>query len=96
MGNLTGRIFFDGYGYGMILPDRYVPVAIPNTNAGDCARANAAGLRATTRHADTGSMKRRHTKVEPPTREMQGVFCPGLVCVSVWDWRRTHQAGNVQ
>lgn len=39
-----------------------------HTNAGDCARANAAGLRATTRHADTGSMKRRHTKVEPPTR----------------------------
>jgi hypothetical protein len=30
MGNPTGRIFFDGYGYGMVLPDRYVPVAIPS------------------------------------------------------------------
>jgi hypothetical protein len=29
MGNPTGRIFFDGYGYGMVLPDGYVPVAIP-------------------------------------------------------------------
>jgi hypothetical protein len=30
MGNPTGRIVFDGYGYGMVLPDGYVPVAIPN------------------------------------------------------------------
>ena len=30
MGNPTGRIFFDGYGYGMVLPDGYVPVAIPS------------------------------------------------------------------
>jgi hypothetical protein len=30
MGNPTDRIFFDGYGYGMVLPDGYVPVAIPN------------------------------------------------------------------
>jgi hypothetical protein len=30
MGNPTGRIFFDGYGYGMVLPDGYVHVAIPN------------------------------------------------------------------
>jgi hypothetical protein len=29
MGNQMGRIFFDGYGYGMVLPDGYVPVAIP-------------------------------------------------------------------
>jgi hypothetical protein len=29
MGNPTGRIFFDGYEYGMVLPDGYVPVAIP-------------------------------------------------------------------
>jgi hypothetical protein len=29
MGNPTGRMFFDGYGYGMVLPDGYVPVAIP-------------------------------------------------------------------
>jgi hypothetical protein len=29
MGNPTGIIFFDGYGYGMVLPDGYVPVAIP-------------------------------------------------------------------
>jgi hypothetical protein len=29
MGNPTGRIFFDGYGYGMVLSDGYVPVAIP-------------------------------------------------------------------
>jgi hypothetical protein len=29
MGNSTGRIFFDGYVYGMVLPDEYVPVAIP-------------------------------------------------------------------
>lgn len=29
MGNPTGRIFFDGYGYGMVIPDGYVPVAIP-------------------------------------------------------------------
>jgi hypothetical protein len=28
MGNPTGRNFFDGYGYGMVLPDGYVPVAI--------------------------------------------------------------------
>jgi hypothetical protein len=28
MGNLTGRIFYE-YGYGMALPDKYVPVAIP-------------------------------------------------------------------
>jgi hypothetical protein len=28
MGNPMGRIFFDGYGYGMVLPDGYVPVAI--------------------------------------------------------------------
>jgi hypothetical protein len=34
MGNLTGRIFFDGYGYGMVLPDGYVPIAIP-TDSGD-------------------------------------------------------------
>jgi hypothetical protein len=30
MGNPTGRIFFDGYGYGMVRPDGYVPVAIPS------------------------------------------------------------------
>jgi hypothetical protein len=30
MGNPTGRIFFDGYEYGMVLPDGYVPVAIPS------------------------------------------------------------------
>jgi hypothetical protein len=30
MGNPTGRIFFYGYGYGMVLPDGYVPVAIPS------------------------------------------------------------------
>jgi hypothetical protein len=30
MGNPMGRIFFDGYGYGMVLPDGYVPVAISN------------------------------------------------------------------
>jgi hypothetical protein len=29
MGNPIGRIFFDGYGYGMVLLDGYVPVAIP-------------------------------------------------------------------
>jgi hypothetical protein len=29
MGNPTGTSFFDGYGYGMALPDGYVPVAIP-------------------------------------------------------------------
>jgi hypothetical protein len=29
-GNPTGIIFFDGYGYGMVLPDGYVPVAIPS------------------------------------------------------------------
>jgi hypothetical protein len=29
MGNLTDRIFY-GYGYGMALPDGYVPVAIPS------------------------------------------------------------------
>ena len=29
MGNPTSRIFFNGYGYGMVLPDGYVPVAIP-------------------------------------------------------------------
>jgi hypothetical protein len=29
MGNPTGRVFFDGYGYGMVLPNGYVPVAIP-------------------------------------------------------------------
>jgi hypothetical protein len=28
MGNPTGRIFFDRYGYGMVLPDGYVPVAL--------------------------------------------------------------------
>jgi hypothetical protein len=30
MDNPTGRIFFDGYEYGMVLPDGYVPVAIPS------------------------------------------------------------------
>ena len=34
MGNPTGRIFFDGYGYGMVLPDGYVPVAIPTPETG--------------------------------------------------------------
>jgi hypothetical protein len=29
MGNPTGRNIFDGYGYGMVLPNGYVPVAIP-------------------------------------------------------------------
>ena len=29
MGNPTGRIFFYGYGYRMVRPDGYVPVAIP-------------------------------------------------------------------
>jgi hypothetical protein len=29
MGNPTGTSFFVGYGYGMALPDGYVPVAIP-------------------------------------------------------------------
>jgi hypothetical protein len=33
MGNPTGRIFFDGYGYGIVLPDGYVPVAIPKRTA---------------------------------------------------------------
>jgi hypothetical protein len=31
MGNPMGVIFFDGYGYGMVLPDGYVPVAIPSS-----------------------------------------------------------------
>jgi hypothetical protein len=31
MGNPTDRIFFDGYGYGMVLPDEYVSVAIPSS-----------------------------------------------------------------
>jgi hypothetical protein len=35
MGNPMGRIFFDGYEYGMVLPDGYVPVAIPSP-AGRC------------------------------------------------------------
>jgi hypothetical protein len=30
MGNPTGRIFFYRYEYGMVLPDGYIPVAIPN------------------------------------------------------------------
>jgi hypothetical protein len=30
MGNPMNR-FFDGYGYGMVLPDGYVPVAIPSS-----------------------------------------------------------------
>jgi hypothetical protein len=30
MGNPAGKFFFDGYGYGMVLPDGYVPVAIPS------------------------------------------------------------------
>jgi hypothetical protein len=29
MGNPTGRILFDRYGYEMVLPDGYIPVAIP-------------------------------------------------------------------
>jgi hypothetical protein len=29
MGNPKGRNVFDGYGYRMVLPDGYVPVAIP-------------------------------------------------------------------
>jgi hypothetical protein len=29
-GNPTGRIFLGGYGYEMVLPDEYVPVAIPS------------------------------------------------------------------
>jgi hypothetical protein len=29
MGNPAGRIFFDGYEYGMVLPDGYVPITIP-------------------------------------------------------------------
>jgi hypothetical protein len=33
MGNPTGRIFFDGYGYGMVLSDGYVPVAVPTRMA---------------------------------------------------------------
>jgi hypothetical protein len=33
MGNPTDRIFFDEYRYGMILPDGYVPVAIPGAYA---------------------------------------------------------------
>jgi hypothetical protein len=35
MGNPTSRIFFDGYEYGMVLPDGYVPVAIPSAT-GQC------------------------------------------------------------
>jgi hypothetical protein len=33
MGNPTGRIFFNGYGYRMVLPDGYVLVAIPRHDA---------------------------------------------------------------
>jgi hypothetical protein len=29
MGNPTGIIFIDGYGYRMVLPDGYIPVDIP-------------------------------------------------------------------
>jgi hypothetical protein len=32
MGNPTGRIFFDGYGYEMVLADGHVPIAIPKTD----------------------------------------------------------------
>jgi hypothetical protein len=41
MGNPTGRIFFDGYGYGMVLPDGYVPVAIPKHGLLDFALGDA-------------------------------------------------------
>jgi hypothetical protein len=34
MGNPMDRIFFDGYGYAMVLPDGYVPVAIPCSTKG--------------------------------------------------------------
>jgi hypothetical protein len=37
MGNPTGRIFFDGYGYGMVLPDGYVPIAIPKYKHVTCS-----------------------------------------------------------
>jgi hypothetical protein len=30
MGNSTGIIFCDRYGYGMLLSDGYIPIAIPN------------------------------------------------------------------
>jgi hypothetical protein len=32
MGNPTGRLFY-GYGYGMVLPDGYVPIAISKHDA---------------------------------------------------------------
>jgi hypothetical protein len=40
MGNPTGRIFFDGYGYGMVLPDGYVSVAISSLDEVRCVRSN--------------------------------------------------------
>jgi hypothetical protein len=42
MGNPTGRIFFNGYGYGMVLPDGYVPVAIPSSGIARSSIAAAA------------------------------------------------------
>jgi hypothetical protein len=32
MSNPMGRNFFDGYGYGMVLPDGYVPIVIPSSD----------------------------------------------------------------
>ena len=41
MGNPMGIIFFDGYGYGMVIPDGYVPVAIPNqSGVENCLKVN--------------------------------------------------------
>jgi hypothetical protein len=45
MGNLTGRIFFDGYGYGMVLPDGYVPVAISRRDPFNTSPEPAAGFK---------------------------------------------------
>jgi hypothetical protein len=45
MGNPTGRIFFDRYGYGMVLPDGYVPVATKRKHKAEQHHMCGAGYR---------------------------------------------------
>jgi hypothetical protein len=40
MGNPTGMIFYDGYGYGMLLPDEYIPVTIPTHGVSNLQEIN--------------------------------------------------------
>jgi hypothetical protein len=104
MGNLTGRFFFDGYGYRMVLPDGYVPVAIPRhehatEGAVGGVRLVAMGARrearrALYRPARGDRQARGRERATALTPGESGRYRPALARVGARVWARGRREGG--